>query len=179
MRSWWTEVSDLHCGIRRLVIYLDNGPKNSGTRVQFLKRLTGAPCAKTRSDRRSGFAGRKLVDREELYAEMRSRFDRSSPTFPTTSARSCKTLGFCDFVSTTFRFDEFLLVDEASDGPARSFGAHWGGQHSDFVSRDRCRSEALRQPSGSPKAQKTLCGLRLRALIVCISEPASSIKHRR
>ena len=37
---WWTQVRAQHRGVRRLVIYLDNGPKNSGRRTQFLKRLT-------------------------------------------------------------------------------------------------------------------------------------------
>ena len=34
------ETSDFwETGVRRLVIYLDNGPKNSGKRTQFLKRM--------------------------------------------------------------------------------------------------------------------------------------------
>jgi len=36
---WWQLVRDQYAQIRRLVIYLDNGPNNSGTRTQFLKRL--------------------------------------------------------------------------------------------------------------------------------------------
>lgn len=40
LKYWWTKVRAGHRGVRRLVIYLDNGPKNSGTRTQFLKRLT-------------------------------------------------------------------------------------------------------------------------------------------
>ena len=40
LRYWWTQVRAKHRGVRRLVIYLDNGPKNSGRRTQFLKRLT-------------------------------------------------------------------------------------------------------------------------------------------
>lgn len=40
LRYWWTQVRAQHRGVRRLVIYLDNGPKNSGRRTQFLKRLT-------------------------------------------------------------------------------------------------------------------------------------------
>lgn len=50
LRYWWTQVRAQHRGIRRLVIHLDNGPKNSGSRnngsrnsgsrTQFLKRLT-------------------------------------------------------------------------------------------------------------------------------------------
>ena len=36
---WWQQVRG-QCGkIRQLVIYLDNGPNNSGTRTQFLKRM--------------------------------------------------------------------------------------------------------------------------------------------
>jgi len=34
-------VKDSFPNVRRLTIYLDNGPKNSGTRPQFLKRLIG------------------------------------------------------------------------------------------------------------------------------------------
>ena len=40
LQYWWTQVRAQHRGVRRLVIYLDNGPKNSGRRTQFLKRLT-------------------------------------------------------------------------------------------------------------------------------------------
>jgi transposase len=36
---WWELVRDQFQHIRTLVIYLDNGPNNSGTRTQFLKRL--------------------------------------------------------------------------------------------------------------------------------------------
>jgi Rhodopirellula transposase DDE domain len=36
---WWRGVRSQYRGIRRLVIYLDNGPQNSGRRRQFLKRL--------------------------------------------------------------------------------------------------------------------------------------------
>lgn len=39
LTNWWTRVRSSHRGIRRLVIFLDNGPKNSGRRKQFLKRL--------------------------------------------------------------------------------------------------------------------------------------------
>ena len=39
LRAWWTSVKDQFPQVRRLTIYLDNGPKNSGTRTQFLKRL--------------------------------------------------------------------------------------------------------------------------------------------
>lgn len=36
---WWTQAK-AGCGqIRRLVIYLDNGPNNAGTRTQWLKRM--------------------------------------------------------------------------------------------------------------------------------------------
>jgi hypothetical protein len=31
---WWLSVKDQHSHIKRLVIYLDNGPNNSGTRTQ-------------------------------------------------------------------------------------------------------------------------------------------------
>ncbi len=37
--AWWLKVRGVHEHIRRLVIYLDNGPKNSGRRTQFLKRM--------------------------------------------------------------------------------------------------------------------------------------------
>jgi transposase len=36
---WWERVRAQYGHIRRLVIYLDNGPKNAGTRTQFLKRM--------------------------------------------------------------------------------------------------------------------------------------------
>jgi hypothetical protein len=39
LRVWWTRVSVGCRSIRRLVIYLDNGPNCSGTRTQFLKRM--------------------------------------------------------------------------------------------------------------------------------------------
>ncbi|MCP4606216.1 MAG: hypothetical protein GY847_37855 [Proteobacteria bacterium] len=39
LRTWWTSVRHKFRGIRRLVMYLDNGPKNSGKRTQFLKRM--------------------------------------------------------------------------------------------------------------------------------------------
>ena len=38
LRRWWTQVRPGLGSIKRLVIYLDNGPKNSGRRTQFLKR---------------------------------------------------------------------------------------------------------------------------------------------
>lgn len=36
---WWRHVRRGHRHIKRVVIYLDNGPKNSGRRTQFLKRM--------------------------------------------------------------------------------------------------------------------------------------------
>ena len=39
LKVWWLSVKDRHGHIKRLVIYLDNGPKNSGTRTQWLRRL--------------------------------------------------------------------------------------------------------------------------------------------
>jgi hypothetical protein len=39
LRLWWLQVRGSYGHVRRLVIYLDNGPKNSGTRTQFLKRM--------------------------------------------------------------------------------------------------------------------------------------------
>ena len=39
LRMWWTRVGPGLGSIKRLVIYLDNGPKNSGRRTQFLKRM--------------------------------------------------------------------------------------------------------------------------------------------
>src|SRR5262249_52589297 len=39
LRLWWLHVLEDGGHLRRLVIYLDNGPKNAGTRTQFLKRL--------------------------------------------------------------------------------------------------------------------------------------------
>src|SRR5690606_31955199 len=35
----WEDVRHRHRGIRRLVVYLDNGPKNSGVTRQFLRRI--------------------------------------------------------------------------------------------------------------------------------------------
>lgn len=37
--AWWLRVRRLHGHVKRLVVYLDNGPKNSGRRTQFLKRM--------------------------------------------------------------------------------------------------------------------------------------------
>lgn len=39
LKLWWGQVKDGLRSVRRLVIYLDNGPNNSGTRTQFLKRM--------------------------------------------------------------------------------------------------------------------------------------------
>jgi transposase len=39
LRTWWKLVRSRFRNVRRLVIYLDNGPKNSGRRTQFLKRM--------------------------------------------------------------------------------------------------------------------------------------------
>lgn len=39
MKLWWTSVHEEFPHVRRLVIYLDNGPNNSGVRRQFLKRM--------------------------------------------------------------------------------------------------------------------------------------------
>jgi len=39
LQMWWLQVRAFHGHIKRLVIYLDNGPKNSGRRTQFLKRM--------------------------------------------------------------------------------------------------------------------------------------------
>jgi Rhodopirellula transposase DDE domain len=33
LKVWWLSVKDQHSHVRRLVIYLDNGPKNSGART--------------------------------------------------------------------------------------------------------------------------------------------------
>ena len=39
LQIWWLQVGPGLEHIKRLVIYLDNGPKNSGRRTQFLKRM--------------------------------------------------------------------------------------------------------------------------------------------
>jgi transposase len=39
LKVWWQIVQDRLPAIRRLVIYLDNGPNNLGSRMQFLKRM--------------------------------------------------------------------------------------------------------------------------------------------
>ena len=41
LQVWWCRVRSQYRGIRQLVIYLDNGPQNSGRRRQFLKRMVG------------------------------------------------------------------------------------------------------------------------------------------
>jgi hypothetical protein len=39
LEEWWGLVRSDQGHVRRLVVYLDNGPKNSGRRTQFLKRM--------------------------------------------------------------------------------------------------------------------------------------------
>ncbi len=39
MTLWWEGVRSRCRGIRRLVVYLDNGPKNSGVTRKFLRRM--------------------------------------------------------------------------------------------------------------------------------------------
>jgi len=39
LKLWWTQARDGLGHVKRLMIYLDNGPKNSGRRTQFLKRM--------------------------------------------------------------------------------------------------------------------------------------------
>ena len=39
LKHWWTAARENLSHIKRLVISLDNGPKNSGSRTQFLKRM--------------------------------------------------------------------------------------------------------------------------------------------
>jgi len=39
LQLWWQQVKGGLSSVRRLVIYLDNGPNNSGSRTQFLKRM--------------------------------------------------------------------------------------------------------------------------------------------
>ena len=39
LEVWWQSVKDEVGPVKRLVIYLDNGPKNSGTRTQWIKRM--------------------------------------------------------------------------------------------------------------------------------------------
>ena len=38
-RLWWEQARGQCKKVRQLVIYLDNGPSNSGTRTQFLRRM--------------------------------------------------------------------------------------------------------------------------------------------
>lgn len=39
LERWWGHVKGGLRHVRRLVVYLDNGPNNAGTRTQFLKRM--------------------------------------------------------------------------------------------------------------------------------------------
>src|SRR5215218_800076 len=39
LKMWWLSVKEDLGHVKRLVIYLDNGPKNSGTRTQWLRRM--------------------------------------------------------------------------------------------------------------------------------------------
>src|SRR6516225_12306844 len=39
LEQWWEANQAVHAAARRLVINLDNGPENSGSRTQFLYRL--------------------------------------------------------------------------------------------------------------------------------------------
>lgn len=39
LKVWWQMVRVRYTHVRQLVIYLDNGPNNAGTRTQFLNRL--------------------------------------------------------------------------------------------------------------------------------------------
>jgi len=39
LKVWWLSVQNDLDLVQRLVVYLDNGPKNSGTRTQWLRRL--------------------------------------------------------------------------------------------------------------------------------------------
>jgi hypothetical protein len=39
LMRWWQQMRGQWRHIRRLVIYVDNGPKNAGTRTQWLKRM--------------------------------------------------------------------------------------------------------------------------------------------
>ena len=39
LKRWWAMVRRQYAHVRQLVIYLDNGPNNSGIRTQFLKRM--------------------------------------------------------------------------------------------------------------------------------------------
>jgi hypothetical protein len=39
LKQWWAQARESWGSVRRLVIYLDNGPNNSGTRTPFWKRM--------------------------------------------------------------------------------------------------------------------------------------------
>jgi Rhodopirellula transposase DDE domain len=39
LTKWWQQTHVAYPHVRQLVIYLDNGPNNAGTRTQFLKRM--------------------------------------------------------------------------------------------------------------------------------------------
>jgi len=39
LKRWWEQARTVSPQVRQLVIYLDNGPNNSGKRTQFLKRM--------------------------------------------------------------------------------------------------------------------------------------------
>lgn len=39
LMAWWRVTRSGYRGVRRLVIYVDNGPDNSGRRTQWLKRM--------------------------------------------------------------------------------------------------------------------------------------------
>ena len=39
LQVWWRGVRAKFPGVKRLVLYLDNGPQNGGSRTQFLKRM--------------------------------------------------------------------------------------------------------------------------------------------
>ena len=39
LECWWDQRSDVHEGIKRIQIYLDNGPEISSSRTQFMNRL--------------------------------------------------------------------------------------------------------------------------------------------
>ena len=89
LRAWWTSVKDQFLKVRRLTLYLDNGPKNSGTRTQFLKRLiefadwsapgcmAAVPCTcipfairhRRRSDEREDQPGRLEGRKGEVFAK--------------------------------------------------------------------------------------------------------------
>ena len=39
LQKWWAPTQAAYPQVRQLLIYLDNGPHNAGTRTQFLKRM--------------------------------------------------------------------------------------------------------------------------------------------